>query len=474
MTLESVGVVALLIGVISLFSQPSVIVYFFFCSTLLGSAAAFVLDSLGGTNISPAHLLLGFLSLRLLTDKEISAKAVQELSIGRPAFWLLVTVIYSIIGAYCLPRLLAGDTFIFALRAQSPYAVLLGPSTSNFTQSVYFTADLVCFVVLSAFAANGGIRLLGAAALFCAALNLIFAGLDLVTYFTNTAELFSPIRNANYAMLDEVEIAGLKRIVGSFTEASSFASATLLYFSFTIQLWLTGIRPRLTLTLALLSLLALVLATSTTGYVGLAVILVYLYLQALLSALHRPVTIQTRWFIVATPFILILLTLIVALNTEYSDYVLNFLDGTVFNKLSTSSGVERSSWNSQALQNFVDTIGFGVGNGSARASSFPVAVLANLGIIGTFVFGFFFVTLFVPGSRNGRSDPLEEAYSRAAKLACLACLTTATTSGALVDLGLPFYIFAAVCNARQLPDVLAQRYRLASDVGFVEPSPTTQ
>jgi O-Antigen ligase len=464
MTLEYVGVVALLIGMLGLFREPPFIVYFFFCSTLLGSAAAFVLDALGGTNISPAHLLLGFLTLRLVSDSRLTEKFVQEISFGRPGFWLFLTVVYSVIGAFCLPRLLAGDTSIFAVRAETPFTIPLSPSMANLTQSIYFIADLVCFVVLGAYASTiGGARTLASAALACAALNLIFGALDLITYFTNTTELFAPIRNANYALLDEAEVAGLKRIVGSFTEASSFAAATLIYFAFTSRLWLLGVKPRVTFPLAFLSLCAVVLSTSTTGYVGLAVLLCYIYLQALLPALYRPVTIQARNFILAAPFVLALLVVIIALSPEYTTYVHNFLEGTIFNKMSTASGVERSSWNNQALQNFLDTFGFGVGNGSARASSFPIAVLANLGLAGALMFGMFFVTLFLSGRGNGQSDPLDDAYRQAAKMACLAGLVTASISGALVDLGLPFYIFAGLCSAQQSPMPAVQPYALSED-----------
>jgi len=85
---------------------------------------------------------------------------------------------------------------------------------SNFTQSVYFTGDLICFITLYAYASTfSGKKVLGTAALTCATLNLIFGALDLITYFTNTTELFSFIRNANYALLNDTEVAGFKRIV---------------------------------------------------------------------------------------------------------------------------------------------------------------------------------------------------------------------------------------------------------------------
>ena len=72
-------------------------------------------------------------------------------------------------------------------------------------------------------------------------------------------------------------------------------------------------------------------------------------------------------------------TVAIALNDNASAYAQNLIDTMVLNKLSTASGIERSAWNEQALQNFFDTFGFGVGNGSVRASSFPIGVLASLG-----------------------------------------------------------------------------------------------
>jgi hypothetical protein len=116
----------------------------------------------------------------------------------------------------------------------------------------------------------------------------------------------------------------------------------------------------------------------------------------------------------------------------------------VFNKLSTDSGVERSSWNRQALQNFVDTYGFGAGNGSLRASSFPIAVLASFGIVGTSLFGLFFIGLFFGRTKSSKCDPLDEANQMAAGSLCVAWLIAATVSGALTDLGLPFFAFAAL------------------------------
>jgi hypothetical protein len=150
------------------------------------------------------------------------------------------------------------------------------------------------------------------------------------------------------------------------------------------------------------------------------------------------------FFLVGAPIVFSILGCAAALNENSSAYVYNLLDATVFNKLSSSSGEERSSWNVQALQVFVDTFGFGAGNGSMRTSSFPLAVIANLGIVGAALFGLFFASIFWGGKNAGARDSQEGAYRLAARSACTAWLITATISGSLTDLGLPFFAFAAI------------------------------
>jgi len=144
------------------------------------------------------------------------------------------------------------------------------------------------------------------------------------------------------------------------------------------------------------------------------------------------------------------LIVVTALNDDAWASMKSLLDTLVFNKMSTDSGIERSSWNRQALQNFYDTFGFGVGNGSVRASSFPVGLLASLGIPGAVLFGMFFIRVFFNRARNQNHDRLDDAYVAAAKSACVAWLITATTSGALIDLGLSYYAFAALASARSV------------------------
>jgi hypothetical protein len=453
MTIELIGVIALTLGIVGLFLPTSFLVYVFLCFTLLGAAAAFVLEAVGGTNIMPAHLLLGFLAIRLLNNSDIMRASVRGLTFPLPGFWLASTILYSLVTAYFMPRLFEGQTFTFAVRSQSGFVMLLEPAMSNITQSIYFFADFVCFFVFYGYAGSFvARRLLGNAVLVCATLNLVFAALDLITYFTNTTELFSFIRNANYALLNDTEIAGFKRIVGSFVEASSFGAVTLGYFAFTLRLWLLGIRTRLTSTLTVISLIALVFSTSTTAYVGLVAFLLLAYFQIVLRAMRGMMSPNMTLFAVGLPILCLVMGISIALNDASAAYFQNLLDTTILNKMSTDSGIERSSWNAQAMQNFYDTLGFGVGNGSLRASSFPILVLASLGVLGSVLFGLFFVAFLIPNKRAEQFESTDSAYRQAAKSACTALLITATVSGALIDLGLLFYALAALACAEPSGD----------------------
>jgi hypothetical protein len=454
MTVELIGIITVLVGIVSIFCGPAFIVTAFFCSTLLGSAAAFTLPELGGTSIQPAHVLLGFLAVRLLFHRDPRRMTVA-LAPGGAGFWLMFAVLWSALSAYILPRLFAGEIFVFPMRTTG-YSLPLEPGTSNFTQSVYLFGDFLCFLVLYSYGTStDGRRVMEGAALLCVVLNLVFAGLDLATYYTNSAELLSFIRNANYGLLNEVEAAGVKRIVGSFVEASSFGAATLGYFAFAGKLWLQGVHSRLTLTLAGLSFLALLFSTSSTAYAGLAAFLLVAYSETAFDALRRQLTPQGLWFLASAPIIALIAAISIGLNDTASAYVGGLLDDLVFNKMSSESGVERSSWNSQGLQNFVDTFGFGVGNGSMRASSFPVSVLASLGIIGAVTIGLFLVRVFQ--SRAREDDPIQSKYRKAVKYTCLGWIIAATVSGALVDLGLPFFTFAALACSRIVSPIKASK-----------------
>jgi hypothetical protein len=452
MTVELVGLIALALGVSSILLGPKFAVYVLMIFTLFGSSAALLLPAMGGGNIAPAHLQLGFLVLCIASRDDILRAAFRGLAFPRAGFWLFLTVIYGIGSAFFMPRLFAGLSYVFAARAESNtgYTLIpLGPSTGNITQTIYFTADFVCFLALYAYAGTkDGKTVMASVAIICAVLNLVFALIDLMTYWTNTTELLGFIRNSTYRMLNDTEVAGFKRIVGSFSEAAVFASNTLGLLAFTGRLWLCGIYPRLTFTLTVLSIFALIFATSTTGYFGIFMFLAIVYVDSFIRTLMGPVTIQMISFVTIFPVVMLILVVAVALNDQLWLYIQDLMNTMIFNKFSTDSGVERSAWNRQALLTFYDTSGLGAGIGSLRASSFIVAVLASVGVVGAVTYGAFIFCVFFGGRKQRReADAFENAVQQAAKSTCLALLLCASVAGAFVDLGLTFFVYAGLACA---------------------------
>jgi hypothetical protein len=178
----------------------------------------------------------------------------------------------------------------------------------------------------------------------------------------------------------------------------------------------------------------------------LGVLLCIIYGEFLIRAISGPVTLPVKLFLVGAPILLANLVLFIALNESTAARASDLLDTFFFNKMASESGVERSSWNQAALQSFFDTYGFGFGNGSGRASSFIIAVLANLGLIGTALFIMFFLGVFFDPSRSGLTLQ-EQAARKGAKSMCLAWIIGSTVSAPLIDLGLSFYAFAALACA---------------------------
>ena len=455
MQIEVIGAVAVLCGLIGLLAGQRVAIPVFVVSTLLSAAAAFILPSLGGANIQPAHLLLGFLALAAVVSRGALRRAGAALVFPAPGFWLLLTAAYATLSALFLPRILAGSTYVYAIaRTELGPGIVstpLGPTSGNITQSIYFLGDVICFLLFYEAASRAdGLKIAVDAVIAATAINLCFAAIDLGSYWAGLGDALAFLRNANYRMLDDTVVLGLKRIVGSFPEASTFAYFTSGFFAFCTSLCLDGIRWRLTAPLALFSLLVLTFSTSSTGYAATSGFIALLFVTGLARVFAGPVRKATLITVAVLPLFVGLGLTALRLDAPLWRTASDVVDATIFDKMSSSSGVEREKWSDQALVNFVDTHGLGAGAGSVRASSFPVAVLGNIGAFGALTYGIFLLQLFVP-RRNQWRHPFPLACQRAARWACLAQLIGASVAGSFIDLGLPFFVFAGLACAGPEP-----------------------
>lgn len=459
MNLELMGIITIVTGIVILTAPIHWSFSVMVLSTLFGAAAALSLPMLGGATVLVPSLFLPFFALRLFmaAGENYFLAALQP---PRAGFWLLLLTAFGLLTAIFFPRIFQGVTETMTVErvANGRNFITLTPlrfSSNNITQSVYSVGGVVAFAAAFAYFRRAGAprHLIGAIVLL-AAINLVFAIVDVITYFTRTEHIMSFFRTANYALLTGSEKGGLKRISGTFPEASTFAGYTLVLFAATASLWLDRVRSWTTGTLAALSLAALLLSTSATALVGIIVVVPFLWLRALATGLRKPSMARPAFLVVAVAVVPSLLLILVVLFPGITESIQDFLDEMLLSKADSQSGRERTLWNTMAYKTFLDTYGLGAGLGSARASSYVLVLLSNVGVLGFLLFLIF--VLAVLGARTHLSADSELlCVVRACKAGVLAMVATSAISGTVYDMGTMFYVLTGSLAAFAVPSSVA-------------------
>ncbi|WP_197732800.1 hypothetical protein [Paraburkholderia pallida] len=417
-------------------------------------ACAVALTLPGGVGIVPGYLFLAFFALRAF-NLGGGAALTNALAIGKPGFWLLCTCVWAVVGAIVFPRALAGSTLIFAIdrNAADPNQIgllqPLHPVSGNLTQTVYCVGELVVYCSMSVFLrCRGGYRALANAILLLTALDVTAGIVDVASHAVGIDAL-SWLKTGDFVYFDGAELGGLVRISGTFSEASSFAGFTLQLFAFCINLWLLGFRPKLTGALTLCTGVLLLISTSGSAYVGMAGYAVVLLLsrhgQISRAANPRKIRVGVIFACLGVLGALYIMLFMPNVVKALSDFV----DATILSKADSDSGVERAGLNMQALTNFMDTYGLGVGLGSVRVSSFVMVLLASLGVVGTLCYSIFLVkSTLTPIARD--CSFTDRAVCYAARQGMFATLITAAIAAAMFDLGVGFYMMAAAAGGLPL------------------------
>lgn len=455
MNLELMGVITIVAGLVILTAPIHWSFSLMVLSTLFGAAAALSLPMLGGATVLVPSLFLPFFALRLFmaAGEGYFFAALQPSQAG---FWLLLLTSFGLLTAVFFPRIFQDITETMTVErvANGRNFISLTPlrfSSNNITQSVYSVGGVVAFAAAFAYFRKAGTprHLIGAIVLL-ATMNLAFAIADVVTYFTQTEHIMSFFRTANYALLTGSEKGGLKRISGTFPEASTFAGYALVLFALTASLWLDRMRSWTTGVLGALSLAALLLSTSATALVGIMVVVPFLWLRAIATGLRDPAMARPTFLVVAVAVVPLLVLILVVLFPGITESLQDFIDEMLLSKASSQSGRERTLWNAMAYKTFLDTYGLGAGLGSARASSYVLVLLSNVGLLG-FLFFLIFVAA-VLGARTPRNADSELlCVVRACKAGVLAMVATSAISGTVYDLGTMFYVLTGSLAAFAVP-----------------------
>lgn len=438
-------IIGALVCICGLFSTSRTAITWQVLFCLLGGAAALTLPAVGGASVTPPSAFLPFLVVAALRDSRRDGRAyITHVPIS--GLYLAGAVLWGAACAMILPRLFRGELQILNVDRYSDSggaAVLmpLGPVSGNITQSAYALGAVACFLAMKRLLAPPGrLEILQKAIILLSLLNCLSAAINLAQFHLGLPDILSYVRTGSYAQFGAYEAhgTGLMRIAGTFPEASTFAYFTLPLFAFNSTAWYVGGRRKLTGFLAATSLCLLLVSTSSTAYAGLGAYLAILGLSLV-------------WKLYASkrlPYLLplaVLVTLTVSIvgaafvfETKVAKQAIQIFNVSLANKLESESGIERSQWNAQAWENFLETYGLGLGIGSARASSFALVLLSNLGLVGTICYlGFVSRTLTL--ERGKARGPIQLACRNA----FLAALIAACVSAAVFDLGALVYTFAA-------------------------------
>jgi len=422
---------------------------FLMASLPFGVAAAFNLPAFGGASVLIASLTAAGYLAGVVVRFDCLAAMRRVVALGNSGFWLLLLAYIALGITFLAPRLFEGATPVFSItrdpgESEVVSYVPLGPSTGNLTQGAYFLQSILLFIAIRATIRASHLGIVRRGIYVASMIHLCLGALDLLTYSLGASWMMEVIQTANYSIHNEASMAGLKRIVGGFSEASACGSFTVCLLGFWMGYWRAeGARP-VVIPFTGLSLM-LIFSTASSAYASFilfcAFALIFLAIRTLLRTIKR---FDTQ-LLTAGGLLLIAIGVSLFLVSLISSDFYDFLDRVLFSKLESESGAERGDWNKSAFQNFLDTFYLGAGLGSVRGSSWLFSLLGTLGIPGLILFSLFFARLIQDYVRPVERKSKETDAIRFGSLAaCFSLFINHMLIASTPDLGLTFMIFAAL------------------------------
>ena len=347
---------------------------------------------------------------------------------------LFAFLFYSLFATYVMPRFFAHMVEVVAMNAQFSWATPLEPAVSNIAQSGYMMMSVGIALVFTLYGESGYFRRHYMRALLMGDFILIATGIADITL----GDLLEPFRNA-YALLTDVEVLGAKRVVGLTPEASVFGSTCVAAAANLIFLrpCFENAKVRNSLVpLAILGLLAMVaLSTSSSGYVGVAVLAMAFAVNWLRRAWSpdAPNRDGMKWEAILVLLAVLVFLIVITMTPHALDYVFEMIDATIFKKSQTGSYEERTGWTRVALNAFFATDGLGVGLGSVRTSNWFVNILASTGVIGAALLASFILRVYLRRCRA--ADPRIREFVTALKFGMVPLFATDALVGTTPDIG---------------------------------------
>jgi len=452
------------------FSNLRTLLILLFSSFTFGALSVLPPELTGGASFVPKTMFALLIVMKYLVPEILTfSPRLIELMRAQNLGFLLAFLVIGVLTTIFAPSLFSGAISVVPLKViRFAFTEPLIPSPANMTQSIYLSVSVAATFAMAIIARSPQFPDQLLSALVIGGIVLLGSGIaDMAATAVGQSGLLEPFRNANYGMMTNAEVAGLRRVVGLMPEASSYGSACVSFaaaLTFLRPSYEAGF-PRMVASLTALSLILMaLLSTSSSAYAGLTIF----GCAQILNVIRRlagaspigQVGLAAELGVGILAVVCVLLTLIA--QPELFDPLLRLVDEVILNKAASDSFFERSLWNQVGWQAFWSSYGLGVGLGSTRTSNYFIAVISNTGFFGTACFLIFLVQTFL---RRSTASLQSSEMVAALKLASIPFLGMAALGSATPDFE-PWLavIFGAITGLSLQPSLrpLAEPYAKVS------------
>ncbi|MGT2425250.1 hypothetical protein [Amnibacterium kyonggiense] len=382
--------------------------------------------------------LLAYLLLRIDPSRPLGLRGIT---------WLWVFALWVVIVTVTAPFLFAGTTVVALGGAERS----LGPETfltsSNIAQLLY----LVLGVAAAAMAASRPQNAMWCIYLALAGAAVLslwrYAGLNLGVPFP--FDLFD--NSPGFRYIDGAP-GGVVRFRGILSEPAALAASSLACVAMGAALLRRcgGVRRVLVLVTTGVAIFNVTQSTSSTA----VLVAVVLIIAAVVAAVGGLVLRGRRWSSAASIAAVVLVVVVAWALPIAGAYVQTVIDA----KVGTSSYDERSSTDLYSYGLVLQTLGWGVGVGSNRPSSFLAALLAGTGVVGSVLFSGVVLRYSFRASRVSAIRPVLWCLFAILLAKLVASPDLSDTSGTMW-LAIGALIGAASAHAAPAPDRLDRQPR---------------
>ncbi|MFV0644558.1 MAG: glycoside hydrolase [Sphingomonadaceae bacterium] len=455
MTPTIIGFVTFLLGayVLIRWRSPLLILCLVLVAGMFQSSAVAILTAVGGSTITPPRFLLLFLFISVAAAVSTRASLLREAVTENAP--LLIFCLYGVLSALLLPRIFAGQIYVFPLRPtglRNLYDTFpLAPTSQNITTAIYLAGTgltALCAYIAARLARD--VTPLVKTGIFIGLTHSLIGILGVTLAGTQWDLVVEFVRNASYSQLSQ-EASGMVRMAGFAAEPSVYANFAGPWFIFLVELWLRDVSRRWTGFSALVVMVVLVLSTSSSAYVLLAGYGLILLLRMLAFPHYMTAGKLTTIALLGIGGLLVLLGIYLS-SARFAQQFGDMFQQMTVGKSDSESGLQRMFWAMQGVDAFVVSNGLGIGAGSFRSSSLIMAILGSMGVIGLVTFGLYCLSLLrIFGRSANRVDHMRGSLSEACIWAALIGLLPALIIGPSPDPGMEFAIFAALGLALRYP-----------------------